>query len=284
MISIKNKILAALALVLTYILLGALTYGSHSWMLFLTLTTCFIISFFILRNNNRVNALKLIVILTTPLLLIFILLVLLYQQYSRTILYIIFIPVSSIMAYMFYKFKNILILLFSISLFATVGFVFFENVFSFIENKDAETNISFPNVTFTDNNKTPINLSQDKVVVLDFWSTSCGICFAKFPDFEATYLKYKNNPNVIIYTVNVPLKKDDFKKTTRMLNNLGYTFPKLYATSAKQVKDSLNINSFPHLLIIKNGKIRYNGILETGKKVVIYNIESEIEKLLNEKK
>ncbi|MBG6061002.1 thiol-disulfide isomerase/thioredoxin [Flavobacterium sp. CG_9.1] len=172
----------------------------------------------------------------------------------------------------------------AIGIFGVVGYVLFQNVLVLVENQNAEMNSQYPEVLFTDKNKTTVKFNKDKIIVLDFWTTSCSICFTKFPDLEQTYLKYKNNPDVLIYAVNVPLRNDKFTKTTTILKKLGYTFPKIYAASAKQVEDSLKVNAFPHLLILKNGKIRFSGILETDKKVFMYTIDSQIEKLLNEGK
>lgn len=100
---------------------------------------------------------------------------------------------------------------------------------------------------------------------------------------EDTFKKYKANKNIEIYALNVPLKDDHFQNTTKILDSIGYSFPKLYAVSAKEIKDSLNINSFPQLLIIKNGKIRFDGMLETDSNVLVYSIDSEIQRLLDEK-
>jgi hypothetical protein len=80
--------------------------------------------------------------------------------------------------------------------------------------------------------------------------------------------KIQNNPDVLIYAVNVPLPGMINLMKQQLFKKLGYTFPKYMPTSAKQVEDSLKINAYPHLLIIKNGKIRFSGILETDKKSI----------------
>lgn len=177
--------------------------------------------------------------------------------------------------------RNVIIILLSIALFYSVGYILFPNIFSFLQNRNAIVNKLLPNVTIIDENNRRVNLKKDKIVVLDFWSTSCAICFAKFPYLKKTFEKYKNNPKVEIYTVNVPLKNDVFAKTIKILDSIGYKFPQLYAKSSKEMKDTLNIYSFPHLLILKNGQIRYDGTFIEDK-TVIYNTESEIEKLLKE--
>lgn len=279
----KKNIIIALILIVCYIFYGTITYGDHSLMLLLFLTTNFFISIKIFQTNTLSKALKSILILISPIMLIFLMFFFIYNQYSRTILYLIFLPISSALAYTYFKFKHKTIIFLAIGVFGIVGYVLFQNVLILVENQNAEVNSRYPLVHFTDENNTTVNFKKDKIIVLDFWTTSCAICFIKFPDLEYTYLKYKNNPNVVIYAVNVPLKQDDFTKTTKILNNLGYTFPKIYATSAKQIEDSLKINSFPHLIILKDGRIRYNGIFENDRKVAFYNIESVINKLLIEK-
>jgi thiol-disulfide isomerase/thioredoxin len=272
----------SLAILSFYMLFGVITYGDHSIMLLLTLITTFIGSYFIYIKTPPKYHLKLVIILLLPLPIIDSLIFIIHHEYSRGILYFIFIPISGVLAYWYYAKKKIIIVVVSLLLFYCVGFILFPNMFIYIQNKSAVVDKRLPSVTITDKFLKKEDLDKNKIIVLDFWSTSCGICFAKFPDLERTYLKYKNNPNVAIYAVNVPLKNDVFNKTTKILDSIGYRFPKLYAKSDKEMKDSLNIVAFPHLLILKNGKIRYDGILETDKKVYFYNIESQIDKLLQE--
>lgn len=271
----------SIVIIILYVIFGTVTYGDHSLMLSLTLFSVFIISFFILKKVNKEEYFKYISLLIMPFLTILFFIVIVYSEYSRPILYIIFIPISSCLAYLYFKYRKNIIVLLSIALFYGVGYILFPNVFSFLQNKDAIVNKLLPNVTIIDKDNKKVNLEKDKIVVLDFWSTSCAICFSKFPYLEKTFEKYKNNPKVEIYTVNVPLKNDNFNKTIKILDSIGYKFPKLYAKSSKEMKDSLNIYSFPHLLILKNGQIRYDGTFIEDK-TVIYNTESEIEKLLNE--
>ena len=272
----------SLTIIFLYIIFGVITYGDHSLMLPLTLTTSFISSYLIFIKTPPKDHLKLALILLMPFPIIEFFIFVISHEYSRGILYFVFIPISGFLAYWYYTKKNIIIAIASFALFCSTGFILFPNIFIYIQNKNAVVDKRLPSVTITDKYLKKEDFHNNKIIVLDFWSTSCSICFAKFPDLEQTYLRYKNNPNVSIYAVNVPLKNDVFNKTTRILDSIGYRFPKLYAKSGKEIKDSLNIAAFPHLLILKNGKIRYDGILETDKKVYFYNIESQIDKLLKE--
>jgi len=276
----KSKILLSSLFILNYFLFGLITWGNHEFMLPLMLLSVFIISYlFIAKSQKIINDLFL---LNFPFILLVFITCLIGGDFSRGFLYIFFVPASTFLSYLYFKFKKIYIPIFSFILFLIIGFVIFPNFYSYTKNHNSEKNLIFPKVLIIDKDKRQVNLYKNKIIVLDFWTTSCSICFKKFPDLEATYLKYKNNPNVEIYSINVPENRDKFQNTITILDKKGYKFPKLYVKSAKEVKDSLNIYSFPHLLILKNGRIRYDGILETKENVFLFNIENEIDKLLNE--
>lgn len=278
-----KKLIISSALFFIYLLFGLFTWGNHTWLLFFTLSSNFVLSYFIFKKNINDEKVKLGLLINLPLILLMFLTCIFYKDFSRGLLYIIFIPISSYLAYLFLLKKKNIIPVFSIILFAFVGFFIFPNFFAFYKNTNSTRNVKFPNITFVNKENKIVNLTGNKVIVLDFWSTDCGICFKKFPDLEDVYLKYKGNKNVEIYSVHVPYRGDTFSNTIKILDSIGYKFPKIYAKSSKVIKDSLSINSFPHLLIIKNGEIRYEGMLETKKTVYMYNIEDEIDKLLYEK-
>ncbi len=276
----KKKILISTIFILFYCLLGVITWGNHELMLPLFLTCVFIIVYRVIRKSH--NIINDLFLLNFPFILLIFLTCLIGDNFSIGFLYLFFAPVSTLLSYLYFKQKIIYIPIFSVFFFAFIGGVMFPNFYSYLNNHNSEKNINFPKVSIIDKENNQVNLYKNKIVVLDFWTTSCSICFKKFPDLEATYLKYKSNPNIEIYSINVPENRDKFQNTITILDGKGYKFPQLYTTSAKEIKDSLNISSFPHLLILKNGRIRYEGQLETKENVFLYNIESEIDKLLKE--
>jgi thiol-disulfide isomerase/thioredoxin len=270
-----------LILILFYILFGTIFDGDHTYMLVFTLSTLFFITIIALKKHEPVffkDCLKIM----TPFFVLFFIGALIGLDFSRSILYFIFLPLASLLAYLYLKYKNILIVIGSVLLFYIVGVHIYSTAFSFMSNYDAEKNTRFPNVTLLNKQGKKVSFDDDKVIVLDFWATSCGICFDKFPDLEETAKKYHKNKNVEIYAVNFPLKREKFENNIKILDSFGYNFQKLYAKSSKEIEDSLHFNSFPHLLVIKNGKIRYDGMFETEKNTKIFSIESEINKLLIE--
>jgi thiol-disulfide isomerase/thioredoxin len=245
------------------------------------LLSSFIITYLFTKKYNKVKSILLF--LNIPYVLVVFLTSLIGNDFSRSLCYILFVPISSYLGYLYLNQKKAYIPIISFVLIYFVSFILNPNLYSIYKNNKSEKNITFPKTILFDKNKNEVLLKKDKIIILDFWSTSCAICFKKFPDLEDIYNKYINNSNIEIYAVNVPEKNDTFNRTIRILDSIGYKFPKLYAKSAKEIENSLQVNSFPHLIIIKNGKIRYDGMLETDKNVRFYSIESQIGKLLSEK-
>lgn len=276
-----KKILFSSLFIISYVFSGILFWGEHSYMLPFNLIVTFVISFFIFKKSA--NAKLDYFIINVPFFSLLIFTSIIGKDFSRLMTYIIFVPLSSLIGYWFIKDKNLLKVILSFLLILITSNLFKDNFFSYYHNKNGQKDVPFPKVSLTDSNKNKIILNKNKIIVLDFWSTSCSICFKKFPDLEDTFKKYQLNKDIEIYSLNVPLKNDDFQNTTKILDSIGYSFPKLYAVSAKEIKDSLDIDSFPHLLIIKNGKIRFDGMLETNRNVRIYSIDSEIQRLIDEK-
>lgn len=269
-------------MIIIYNVLGTITWYKHLYLLPLTLSINYFLSYYIF-SKHKTDFVKQGLLICMPLTIFFITICTLEADFSRGLPYILFIPLSTYLAFLHYKFKSILIPILSFFLFGFISLVIFPNYFIYYHNYNAEKNIDFPNIKFKNNKYETTNFDKNKIIVLDFWSTSCGICFEKFPMLEETYNKYKNNKNVEIYSVNVPIKNDKYEKTIKILDSMGYSFPKIYAESLKQVEDSLHFNTFPNLMIIKNGKIRYEGVLENKSTSLIYNIEDQIQKLINEK-
>ena len=277
-ISMKKlkKILIAISPIIFYLIIGIPINANHTWLLPIMSLLYFFIGIF---SKNK----KQLLLLSVPFLLLMALTLFLKDALTSIILlYLMVLPISALLGY-FYKNKSIFHGLVFVVLITLVFFYGFDNWNSYIRNYNARVNEKAPTIELLTKIDVKIKLDtiQNKVIVLDFWTTSCGVCFKKFPDYEKVYLEFKNNPNIIMYSVNIPIKRDTLFKTKELVKKLDYKFPTLYADS-DEIPNSLGFNRYPHLTILKNGKIRYNGRLEVAENVKIYNIRSEIERLLNE--
>lgn len=265
-----------------YNIIGVIVWYQHRYLLFLMLISTFIISYIIFTKTNQKDKLKVSLLFVTPFILLSFFSCLYYRDFSRGLPYIVFVPFSTYLAYLALKTNRVVISIISFFVFCIISFFLFPNYFIYYHNHNAEKNIMFNNIELVNKSNKTVKLNPKKIIVLDFWSTNCGICFKKFPDLQKTYNKFKNNKSVDIISVNVPIRNDKFEITVKILDSIGYTFPKLFAKSLEEVETKLKFNTFPHLIIIKEGRIRYDGYLVTEDESKLYNIDDEINKLLVE--
>jgi thiol-disulfide isomerase/thioredoxin len=143
-----------------------------------------------------------------------------------------------------------------------------------------DTSVEF---TFYDLDGKQINSSdlKGKIVVFDFWTTGCGVCFRQFPKYDRVYKKYAGREDIVIYAVNLPLDRDTQESILKSIDKyVNYSFPVLLAQKDSDYWNQLKIEGVPHLMILdKNGIVVHNGTTNFRKEVA-YNIEDMIEKLL----
>ncbi len=124
---------------------------------------------------------------------------------------------------------------------------------------------------------------KNKVVVMDFWTTTCGVCYRLFPKIQELSDHYKNNKDVIIIAVNDG-KTDSISKFMKAKGVDKYTFPFMYDIS-KTLNSFLQIKAYPLTCIIdKKGNIRYKhrGCGHDEVAVMVPNLIEQIDVLLAE--
>ena len=144
------------------------------------------------------------------------------------------------------------------------SFVLYPNWRIFNVQRNLETvaaRIDMPSLNLVVENQQPVNLSKEKMIILSFWTTSCGSSFKTFSDFEKVKEKYDGNSNIEFYSINNPFKRDSFIETVALVDRLGYSFTKLYTVDSQEIERKLEFNLYPHIYVIKNNKVVYSGSL-----------------------
>ncbi|WP_290700939.1 TlpA disulfide reductase family protein [Lacinutrix sp.] len=230
------------------------------------------------KNKNRFNLL----ILVLPFILLYGYVFFVNPSPNLKVLPILVFPVISLfLGYLTFKKGNNSYYLF----FYTIIFVFLTvfgmpNWINYISDVENPINKPFPELSIKDINNNSFFFKKDKVIIIDLWSSSCGICIKKFPEYEKLMLKYKEDDRVRFYTLNLPLARDsliDIKSYVR-----DYEFNSLFVVDDDSRK-KLDNKSVPKLLIVdKLNKIVYKGSLN-DKWYEFYNdIDDLIEKHVNE--
>lgn len=112
------------------------------------------------------------------------------------------------------------------------------------------------------------NNFNNKIVLLDFWTTTCGICFQKFPQLQAVYEKYKQDSSVLILAVDTPLEEDKPNQAFEMIKARNYTFP-VVITKDADLAEKWGVIGYPTTFVINpNGQIVYRGDIEGAVRMV----------------
>ncbi|MDF0717995.1 TlpA disulfide reductase family protein [Muricauda sp. 334s03] len=258
----------------TYILAGIISYGDHFHILPLTLIACFLTAYFLKENIRRQMLWALL-----PLWLLILIPSLIDLDFKRSLLYLIFIPISALLgrwaktSYFAPKFAL------TILLSTFLGKFGYPSVFLALtdDSKFYDTKPFPKKLIFTDKHKDTIQF-QNKITVLDFWNTSCKPCYEKFPYYEKISKKYQH-PEIAFYSVNVPLKNQSFEERTKAEEKLGYSYKTIYSEALKKVQKSLGFNSYPHLIILNDSTIIYSGNFVTGESIYIDNLDRQLQKI-----
>jgi len=125
---------------------------------------------------------------------------------------------------------------------------------------------------------------KGKVVVLDLWTTSCSICFKKFPEFEKFYQQNKNQPDLLVYVVGIPYQGEKDSTLFSMINRFNYSFPKLLSKHEYPFyHEYYNILGVPAIIILdKNGELVYNGRFNNNPFILANNLQNKVDELLKE--
>lgn len=103
-----------------------------------------------------------------------------------------------------------------------------------------------------------------KIVYLDFWSTSCGVCFIKFPELENLYQAYKDDSRVLIQAVNIPIERDTAGMAFYMIGrNAHYNFP--VVIGSESMRTAFGVEAYPTVVILKDNKMVFRGRTELAK-------------------
>jgi thiol-disulfide isomerase/thioredoxin len=186
--------------------------------------------------------------------------------------------IAILIAFLFYKSRRVGVLV-SIAYFAFLVFMYLNGYSLYLHYLNFGTlsgNVSEACPPFElfkeDSTKVSNDDFNDKILVLDFWNTGCGVCFRQFPEFEKKFEKYQGQ-QIDIYSVNVPLARDTPGQATRIIADRHYSFPVLFIHDLDILK-KLKIIVFPTTLVITNGKmIVFRGDIERLENFLMWRSE-----------
>ena len=119
--------------------------------------------------------------------------------------------------------------------------------------------------------------TRGKVVVFNFWFTTCKPCIDEIPELNEVYEKYKNNSNVIFASITF----DEIKKVESFLEKHPLEYP--VVAESMEIIELFGIQGFPtNLILDKEGK--YFDYAKGGNPEIGQRISISIQNALDGKK
>ena len=131
--------------------------------------------------------------------------------------------------------------------------------------------------TAVDGREVDLSQMRGKVVLVDFWFTSCEPCVAELPRVKAAYAKYHHDGFEVI-GISSDTDKD---KLERFLKEKAIAWPQYFEGQVEnKISVKFGINRFPHMFLVdKKGFLRFDDVRARGAKE---EFEGTIESLLAE--
>lgn len=128
-------------------------------------------------------------------------------------------------------------------------------------------------MTDTEGNLITSENTKGKVVVLNFWFTTCKPCIMEIPELNSVYEKYKSNKNVVF--ASITFNKKEAVKSFLLKHPLKYPV----VSNSKNTINTFGISGYPTNIVIDK-KGNYSDITNGGFPEIGKHIEKTIEKAL----
>jgi peroxiredoxin len=118
---------------------------------------------------------------------------------------------------------------------------------------------------------------RGKVVVLNFWSKTCGPCLEEMPDFAEFTKIVRDRPDVAVIAVSIDEGPDDVRPTLQTVLREEPPFAVLFDPDAKVVGDKYGTHLFPETWFIdKRGVIRarFDGVREWNSPLMVNFVDA----------
>lgn len=101
---------------------------------------------------------------------------------------------------------------------------------------------------------------QKKCILLDFWTSTCGVCIRQMPEYQEFYNEYKDR--LLVRSLFVRYKDNEsISNGIQIINEQGCDFPIWSIDKDHPLLKDLSIERYPVVVIIKDNRIIFKGPL-----------------------
>lgn len=106
------------------------------------------------------------------------------------------------------------------------------------------------------------DIFKESIVILDFWSSTCGVCFKQMPELDHLCKNYAEDNDVEVYSVFLPVKNESPADYFDQFAEKHYCFNQLFCMEPSAWR-KFKIRSVPEYMILKNDTVYYQGTMNT---------------------
>ena len=124
-----------------------------------------------------------------------------------------------------------------------------------------------------------IEAQRGRIVVLDFWATWCPPCLRSLPALQKVHAHYKDNPRILIGSVNIDSTPDYAQRVGAFMKNRKFDFPVIFDPE-KLISSRYNIKTVPTMVVIDSEGVVSSvqrGLYASSTDRLIEHIEQAIE-------
>ena len=108
--------------------------------------------------------------------------------------------------------------------------------------------------------------NRNKLILLDFYNTSCVVCFRKFPVLQDIYTSFEGDTNILIYSIDIPLPRDTPGMAINLIRSKNYTFPVI--VDKYRLDSVFQIYTYPTTILLKDNTMILKGDIEKVKEII----------------
>jgi len=146
-------------------------------------------------------------------------------------------------------------------LFAGIAFVGMLNWLSFSFSRPV-TPFDAPAFTFRDEHGRAVTREslKGRTVVLDFWTTSCAVCYRKFPELQSLHDRFRDRADVAVYSVHLREVRETSDYPAKFFASSSFDFRRLSTVESRRTMSEFGFAGVPTLVVIDpSGKVVFRG-------------------------
>ncbi len=267
----RYLIIFVLALILD-VILSLLRAFDGTWAVVIDSLCFFIFTFFLLRKYGHSS--KSVFFVTISIILGMISLelpirIIDFSETKATLVSSLIPSVSVVMSLIYFLYRKYIVLVIAILFLGGLVFIVRPKWHNFVVygNLHDGINVSDQKID-TDSTSIYVQDVNKEFILLDFWSSRCGICFEKFPKLQQLYDDFKSDETIMITSVFITNDNESYFDGVNILHKYGYTFPVIGCTDwNSSLVSTLGINGVPTVIILnKNKDVVFRGNIESASK------------------